>query len=148
MGAAFPFSIGKRIERGESQPRLVWDAVLRGLQLTFFAIFIEHFYPYVLSSPKDPRSWGLALLAFVLLFSYVHAYPVENACMGHSVIKLSAYALAFLLMTTVQYAGGRTWSLNSSNIIILLLANMAVFGSIVYIFTKKIVGRGLPYLFV
>ena len=56
MGAAFPFSIGKRIEKGESLIRLIWDAVKRGVQLTFFAIFIQHFYPYVLSSPQDIRS--------------------------------------------------------------------------------------------
>ena len=137
MGAAFPFSIGKKMERGESKFRMVWDAVLRGLQLTFFAIFIEHFYPYVLSSPQDPRAWGLAILAFALLFPMFMRIPLKMPVWAHRAIKLSAYGLAFLLMITVQYAGGRTWSLDSSNIIILLLANMAVFGSIVYTFTKK-----------
>src|SRR5574344_1553331 len=39
MGAPFPFSVGKRIERGERLWRLSWDALKRGLQLTFFAIF-------------------------------------------------------------------------------------------------------------
>ena len=43
MGAAFPFSIGKKMERGESRFRMVWDAVLRGLQLTFFAILSSTF---------------------------------------------------------------------------------------------------------
>jgi predicted acyltransferase len=137
MGAAFPFSIGKKMERGESRFRMIWDAVLRGLQLTFFAIFIEHFYPYMLSSPQDPRAWGLAILAFALLFPMFMRIPLKMPAWAHTAIKLSAYGLAFLLMTTVQYAGGRTWSLDSSNIIILLLANMAVFGSIVYTFTKN-----------
>ena len=137
MGAAFPFSIGKRMAKGESKLRLVWDAVLRGLQLTFFAIFIEHFYPYMLSSPQDPRAWGLAILAFALLFPMFMRIPLKMPAWAHTAIKLSAYGLAFLLMITVQYAGGKTWSLDSSNIIILLLANMAVFGSVVYIFTEK-----------
>lgn len=136
MGAAFPFSIGKRIERAESQLQLAWDAVLRGLQLTFFAIFIQHFYPYVLSSPQDARSWGLALLAFALLFPMFMRIPLKMPAWAHSTIKLSAYGLAFLLMTTVHYAEGRTWNLDFSNVIILLLANMAIFGSVVYIFTK------------
>ncbi len=137
MGAAFPFSIGKRIERGENQIRLVWDAVKRGLQLTFFAIFIQHFYPYVLSSPQDARSWGLALLAFALLFPMFMRIPLKMPAWAHIGIKLLAYLLAFVLMITVKYAEGRTWSLGFSNIIILLLANMAVFGSILYILTRK-----------
>ena len=99
MGAAFPFSIGKRMDKGESKFRLVWDAVLRGLQLTFFAIFIEHFYPYMLSSPQDPRAWGLAILAFALLFPMFMRIPLKMPAWAHKTIKLSAYGLAFLLMT-------------------------------------------------
>ena len=64
MGAAFPFSIGKRAEKGDSKLKLVYEAVKRGVQLTFFAIFIQHFYPYVLSSPQ------------------VHAHSFENAGLG------------------------------------------------------------------
>lgn len=137
MGAAFPFSLGKKMGKGEPIWRLVCDVVLRGLQLVFFAIFIQHFYPYVLSSPQDSRSWGLALLAFTLLFPMFMRIPLRMPSWAHSTIKLSAYGLAFWLMISVEYAGGDTWSLYSSNIIILLLANMAVFGSVLYIFTSK-----------
>lgn len=137
MGAAFPFSIGKKMDKGENILRLIWDSVLRGLQLTFFAIFIEHFYPYVLSSPQDGRAWGLALLAFALLFPMFMRIPLQMPGWTHSLIKLTAYAIAFYLMITVRYADGQTWSLDSSNIIILLLANMAAFGSILYILTKN-----------
>ena len=41
MGAAFPFSIGKRAEKGDSKLKLVYEAIKRGVQLTFFAIFIQ-----------------------------------------------------------------------------------------------------------
>ena len=68
MGAAFPFSIGKRAEKGDSKLKLVYEAVKRGVQLTFFAIFIQHFYPYVLSSPQDIRAWLLAILCFAFSF--------------------------------------------------------------------------------
>lgn len=137
MGAAFPFSIGKRIEKGENSFRLVWDAIKRGLQLTFFAIFLQHLYPYVLSAPQDPRSWGLAILAFTLLFPMFMRIPLKMPAWLHLSIKLLAYALAFILMTNINYADGRTWNLDFSNIIILLLANMAVFGSVAYICTRQ-----------
>jgi len=137
MGAAFPFSLGKKLEKGVSKLKLTWDSVLRGLQLTFFAIFIEHFYPYMLSAPQDPRAWGLALLAFALLFPMFMRIPLQMPNWLHTTIKLAAYAVATLLMLNVEYAGHQLWSPYSSNIIILLLANMAVFGSVLYVFTNK-----------
>lgn len=137
MGAAFPFSIGKRIEKGESLLRLLWDALSRGLQLTVFAVFIQHFYPYVLSAPQDARSWLLALTAFALLFPMFMRMPFKMPSWAHLGIKLSAFILAFVLLMNVKYADGRVWSLDYSNIIILVLANMAFWGSSLYLFTRK-----------
>ena len=76
MGAAFPFSIRKRAEKGDSKLKLVYEAVKRGIQLTFFAIFIQHFYPYMLSSPAA----GYTL--FCCSISHVHAHSFENAGLG------------------------------------------------------------------
>ena len=45
--------------------------------------------------------------------------------------------VAAIMLATTSYADGKTFSLFSSNIIILLLANMAIFGSILYIFTMN-----------
>jgi len=137
MGAAFPFSIKKKIERGESRLRLVYDGLKRGVQLTFFAIFIQHFYPYVLSNPQDARAWGLALLCFALLFPMFMRIPLQMPKWAHTAIKLSAYGLALFLLYTVSYANGRVFDPHFSNIIILILANMALFGSLIYIFTLK-----------
>jgi len=136
MGAAFPFSIGKRIEQGETKLKLSYDAIARGIRLTFFAIFIQHFYPYVLSAPQDSRSWILALLCFVILFPMFMRIPIHMPKWAHASIKWGAYALAIIMMLTVSYADGRTFSLSYSNIIILILANMATFSTILYIFTQ------------
>lgn len=135
MGAAFPFSIRKRKEKGESELRLVYDALKRGVQLTFFAIFIQHFYPYMLSSPQDMRAWLLAIACFAVLFPMFMRLPFPLPAWGHTAVKLGAYAVAVVMLLTVNYADGRAFSLYTSNIIILLLANMAIFGSIIYLFT-------------
>lgn len=135
MGAAFPFSIRKRKEKGESELRLVYDALKRGVQLTFFAIFIQHFYPYMLSSPQDMRAWLLAIACFAVLFPMFMRLPFPLPAWGHTAVKLGAYAVAVVMLLTVNYADGREFSLYTSNIIILLLANMAIFGSIIYLFT-------------
>ena len=77
MGAAFPFSIKKRFEKGDTKLRLVYEAIKRGAQLTFFAIFIQHFYPHVLSNPQDMRGWLLAILCFVILFPMFIRIPLK-----------------------------------------------------------------------
>lgn len=141
MGAAFPFSIGKKFEKGETRLRLVYDALKRGVQLTFFSIFIQHFYPYMLSSPQDLRSWLLAIACFAVLFPMFMRIPLSLPKWGHSAIKLGAYALATIMLLTTKYANGKVFSLYDSNIIILLLANMAIFGALIYIFTMK--NRGM-----
>lgn len=135
MGAAFPFSIGKRAEKGDSKLKLTYEAIKRGVQLAFFAIFIQHFYPYVLSSPQDIRSWLLAILCFIVLFPMFMRIPIKMPEWMHTVIKLAAYGIATVMMMTVSYADGKSFSLFTSNVIILLLSNMAIFGSILYIFT-------------
>ena len=68
MGAAFPFSLGRKYESGVSRLRLVGDSLMRGIRLTFFAIFIQHMYPWVTASPQDAASWWLAIGAFMLMF--------------------------------------------------------------------------------
>ena len=136
MGAAFPFSVGKRIERGERLWRLSWDALKRGLQLTFFAIFIQHFYPYMLSSPQDLRAWLWAIGCFIVLFPMFMRLPLNLPVWGHAAIKWGAYAVAVVMLLTVQRVGESNFSLYTSNIIILLLANMALFGTLLYVFTR------------
>lgn len=136
MGAAFPFSVGKRIERGERLWRLSWDALKRGLQLTFFAIFIQHFYPYMLSSPQDLRAWLWAIGCFIVLFPMFMRLPLNLPAWGHAAIKWGAYAVAVVMLLTVQRVGESNFSLYTSNIIILLLANMALFGTLLYVFTR------------
>ncbi|MDD3038009.1 DUF5009 domain-containing protein [Bacteroides sp.] len=135
MGAAFPFSIGKRIEKGVFKVQLVYEAIKRGVQLTFFAIFIQHFYPHILSDPQDMRSWLLAILCFAVLFPMFIRIPLKIPAWAHLCIKITAYGIAVIMMVTTRYAHERVFDVGFSNIIILLLANMAVFGSIIYIFT-------------
>ncbi len=135
MGAAFPFSIGKKHEKGTSRLRLAWDCLLRGARLTFFAIFIQHMYPYSLSAPQDSRSWWLGILAFLLLFPMFMRIPLSLPRWARAGIEIAAYAAGILLLVNVDYASEKVFSLYYSNIIILLLANMALFGGVIYIFT-------------
>ena len=86
MGAAFPFSLRRKYEKGCSMWQLAYGAVKRGVQLMFFAIFIQHFYPYMLSAPQDVRAWLLALACFAVLFPMFMRIPLKMPEWAHTSI--------------------------------------------------------------
>jgi len=137
MGAAFPFSIGKRLEKGFSKLRVSAESIFRGCQLTFFAIFIQHLYPWVISNPQDNRSWLITISAFALMFPMFMRLPWKMPDWMRYAVKFAAFGAGILMLLTVNYAKDRSFALGYSNIIILVLANMAIFGSLAYIFTSK-----------
>ncbi len=143
MGAALPFSIGSRLERGVKWWKIAIDVVLRWLQLAFFAIFIQHFYPYVLSAPQDLRSWLLAMAAFAVLFPMFMRFD-RVALWGRIAIKVAAYGAAVVMLLTTDYASERIFSPEFSNIIILILSNVALFAGLIYLVTSAewLRGRG------
>lgn len=75
MGAAFPFSIGRHAEKGRSKLLLSYEAIKRGIQLTF-----SLFYPTFLSlRAKLSARPALLAISYHLLYCivpYVYAYPV------------------------------------------------------------------------
>ena len=141
LGAALPFSVGRRLEKGLSKFTLAMQALWRGLKLAFFAILIQHFYPYVLSSPQDMRSWLLALFCFALLFPMFMRLPWEMPSWVRTAIQLGSMAIGTVVMVNIHYANGQAFSLYDSNIIILILSNVAAAATLLYIFT---IGR--PYI--
>jgi len=137
MGAAFPFSIGKKLNEKNGIYKAILNALERGALLVFFAIFLQHLYPWTISNPQDTKSWLITLFAFLLLFPMFMRLPDKYSKLIRIAVKGSAYAIGVILLLTVDYANNRKFSLEYSNIIILVLANMALFGSLAYIFTAK-----------
>ena len=142
MGAAFPFSLGSKLDKGENKYRLCWDSFVRALQLVFFAIFFQHMKPFVISSSVDLASCFISLFAFGLMFlMFVNdIIPFfRNFKYGTWGVKLAAFFMGFILMYNLEYTGKKTtdFDLYFSDIIIIVLANMAFFASVIYIFTYK-----------
>ncbi len=137
MGAAFPFSIGRKLEKGEATWKVLLSGLLRGLKLAFFAIFIQHMYPWVVSNPQDYRAWLTTLSAFALMFPMFMRLPWKMETWLRYTIQAVAYGIAICMLLTVRYADDRVFSLGFSNIIILALANMAIFGTLAYVLTWK-----------
>lgn len=135
LGAALPFSVGRRFREGASRLSLSAKALWRGIKLAYFAILIQHFYPFMLSNPQDMKSWLLAIFCFALLFPTFMRLPWKMPAVARNAIQLGAMTAGMTVMLNMSYADGQPFSLYTSNIIILILSNVAVFATLLYLFT-------------
>ena len=135
MGAALPFSVGKRLRKGASKLKLALNALWRGVKLTFFAILIQHFYPYMTGG--DLHSQLLAIFCFALLFPMYMRLPWEMPQWVRTAVQLGAMVIGATVMLCMSYPIDYDLNLHlhTSNIIILILANVSVFATLLFIFT-------------
>lgn len=135
MGAALPFSVGKRLRKGASKLSLALNALWRGVKLTFFAILIQHFYPYMTGG--DLHSQLLAIFCFALLFPMYMRLPWDMPGWARTAVQLGAMAVGAIVMFCMSYPVqyDLNMHLHTSNIIILILANVSIFATLLFIFT-------------
>lgn len=145
MGAAFPFSVGSKLAKGVSKLKICFDALIRGAQFVFFAIFFYHMLPHIIAKPVSTEASLLSILGFALMFPmFMHIEiprlkGTKYAALASWSIKLLAFAAAYILMNSITYQGKSSPVFDPafSDIILIVLANMAFFGTIIYTFTWK-----------
>lgn len=145
MGAAFPFSVGSKLAKGVSKLSVSWSAFIRSAQLVFFAIFFQHMKPWVIDSDSGIVSCLLALFSFALMFfmfmdiNIPKLKDTKYASLGRWSIKIIAFAIALLLMNTISFTGKSKPEFDPafSDIILIVLANVAFFGTVIYTLTYK-----------
>lgn len=137
MGAAFPFALKKRIEQGASKLSIIWQAIKRGFLLVVFSLFLQHSKPYALSGNPETYHWLIGLAGFIILFLIFYRYPDKlNSKIVLSIKVISGLA-AIILFSQLTYTKGSGFLLSRSDIIVLVLANVALAGSIVWLFTQN-----------
>ncbi len=137
MGAAFPLALARRMNEGAPAWRLGLFILERGFLLAFFALFVQAIRPSTLSHHPSGETWLLGLLGFVILFPILTRLPQTWPPAAHWGIRLAGWLGATLFFILVHYPDGSGFSLERSDIIIVVLANMAVFGSILWMLTRQ-----------
>lgn len=137
MGAAIPLALKKHIEAGRSFWFVSGIAAKRFLLLVFFALFTQHMKAWVIAEQPGAKEHYLSLLAFVLLFFQFYENKKEKYKKVFAGIKIVAFAAALFLLWELPFHGGKGFDLYKSDIIIMVLANMALFGTIIYYLTYK-----------
>lgn len=146
MGAAFPLSLGRQYAKGVSKQELCYKSVLRWLKLCFFAIYIQHLFPYMLGYSNPKIGYAVAFCGFLLMFPMFMKSPFHIKKPWSTVINGACYLIGFAWIYFQPYQNGKPFSPNDTDIIILILANVAVIGSIIYIYTMDNIHARLAVL--
>ncbi len=137
MGAAFPLALGRKLDKGESILSMLPAILKRVFLLLLFAIAIYHCSPYRLGGEWN---FALALLAFLLFFATFVRLPKlsikQNAWLNNSGIVLLMALIAFNVISQPEVFS-KGFKLSHNDIIILVLANMAFFGAIIWLLTPR-----------
>ena len=137
MGAAIPLSLKKYVENSKSFWLVLQVAGKRFILLVFFALFTQHMKAWVLAEvPGAPEQW-LSIFAFVLLFFQFFEYKGEKWKLLFRLTRILSFAMAIFLLWKLPFRSGEGFDFYNSDIIILVLANMAFFGSIIYYLTAR-----------
>lgn len=136
MGAAFPFALQRRIKLGASYLSISLDIIKRGILLMLFAIVIMHTRPHTIDPELGTGSLFQALFLFGLMFLVFWRYPETiNRKLKYALQSAGFLGLALFLIF-VTYPNGTGFSPLRYDIIILVLSNVAIAGSFIYLLSK------------
>ena len=137
MGAAIPIALSSRIAQGFKTKKIIDYILKRGILLGVFAIFLQHIKPFTINPNPTAQTWWIALLGFLILFLMFVRWPVKGKIRQYTKwITLGAWLAGIILVSLLRYPNGSGFSLSRSDIILVVLTNMAVFGSFAWFFTR------------
>ena len=146
MGAAFPLAMRKRLDNGVSRWEVTGSLFRRWLTLTVFAIVLGNAYQ-IGASPRPAfvkgifslALWGVMFMSLVRLKDDKKCRLMNNAGM---------FLLVVMAVLGTDYMGLKLSRWNS-DIIIMILADIAIFGGLIWMFTKDNIRlRWLVLLFI
>ncbi len=140
MGAAFPLAMRKRLERGMSRWSVAGSLLKRWFILTVFALVLGNSYAIWGTSQPAWQVYVFQIAVWAGMFLSLarvqlpeadgwkkHLGTAVNAC---GVVMLAALAFIMVRWFGIPLDKGR------SDIIIMILANIAIWGGLIWMFTK------------
>jgi predicted acyltransferase len=137
MGAAFPLALSRRMENKVPKWKLLAFILERGFLLGFFALFVQSIRPYTMSNHPTTATWLIALLGFFIFFPVLTRLPEAWPGFVKICVRAGGWLAAIGFCLLVTYPDGTGFKLARSDIIIVVLANMAVFGSLIWMLTRQ-----------
>lgn len=135
MGAALPIALQKQAAANDTKS-VILIAIRRFVLLSFFALALEQFKYTRISEHPSTLTYLSTLLGFVLLFLSFSKFPQLNPAKA-SFLNYTALAVSCFILWLLPLNNGAGFRIDKPDIIILVLANMALFGTLVWWFTRN-----------
>lgn len=133
MGAAFPLAMRIRLENGTGRWAVTGSLFRRWLTLTIFAIVLGNAYKIGSSTRPEIVKGLFSIGLWAVMFMSLVRLKDERKC--RLINNTGLFLLVVMAVLSVDYLG-ITLSRWSSDIIIMILANIAIFGGLIWMFTK------------
>jgi len=133
MGAAFPLAMRKRLENGTSRWEVAGSLFRRWLTLTIFAIVLGNAYKIGSSTRPEIIKGLFSIGLWAVMFMSLVRLKDDRKC--RLVNNTGLFLLVVMAVLSVDYLG-ISLSRWSSDVIIMILANIAIFGGLIWMFTK------------
>lgn len=135
MGASIPLSLKKHIDTKNSFITVAVIALKRFFLLAFFALFTEHMKAGAIADAPGNSEHLLSMLAFLLLFFQFYNNKNDKLKFVFLTSKVVAFGVAAYLLWKLPFWSRKGFDFYRSDIIIMVLANMALFGTLLYYLT-------------
>lgn len=133
MGAAFPLAMRKRLENGTSRWAVTGSLFRRWLTLTVFAIVLGN--AYMIGSSAQPQ-WVKGIFSIVLWgVMFLSLVRVKDEQKSKRLNNTGLFLMVVMAVLATDWLGLKLSRWNS-DIIIMILSNIAIFGGLIWMFTK------------
>lgn len=147
LGAAIPLALNRYFPKDLSGTtstsfRYTWFPLGKGLLervflLAFFAIFVQHSNPWLISDTPDWKIWAMQVVRFVCLFAIFARWPKQWSISQRFSFRLAGWVGALLFLFFTTYSNGTGFTFERNDIIIIVLTNMALFGTLIWLLTRR-----------
>jgi predicted acyltransferase len=137
LGVAIPMAMAPALARGQSFMAAAWGVLRRFLLLLLFAIYVRHISPHVVELGEQWQDAVYALAGLLLLFPILVRLPATMTPVQRLAMRIAGYGGAVVLMLLFRDAKGATFSVARSDIIMLVLANVALTGGLIWLCTQR-----------
>ena len=130
MGAAFPLSMRKKLENGTSKWAITGNLFKRWLTLTIFALVLGNGY----QTGQSARPEYQVMIYNILLWGVMFMSLVRTD--NRHINNAGMFLMVVMAFIRIDYFGVplNRWT---CNIIIMILANIAIYGGLIWMFTRN-----------
>jgi predicted acyltransferase len=149
MGVAIPLSLHKKVVT-QKWPLTGWQIISRGLLLAFFAIYLQHMKAGLMNEHPGAPEYIKSLIAFASMFLIFGIFPKKWSVNNKYGLRITGFGIAAVLLFTTTWFKKETDAVTGlvtikqmafdpgrSDIIILVLANVAVAGALIWWATRS-----------